>query len=77
MRKYPARRRAVISVLRDARIEAGLSQRELSVKLGEVINYIYMIEAGRRGVQVDEFIAIAQSIGADPVVLVKRVLRRP
>jgi len=36
-----------------------------------------MIEAGRRGVQVDEFIAIAQAIGSDPVVLVKRILRRP
>jgi transcriptional regulator with XRE-family HTH domain len=76
MRKYPARYRAVISALRDARREAGLSQRALSGKLGEVFTYIHMIEAGQRNVLAEEFIAISEALGIDPAVLMSRVVRR-
>jgi ribosome-binding protein aMBF1 (putative translation factor) len=76
MRKYPGRHRAVISAIRDARREKGISQRALSEKLGEVSNYIHMIEAGQRNVLAEEFIVIAEMLGIDPHELLSRVLRR-
>jgi transcriptional regulator with XRE-family HTH domain len=76
MRKYPARYRAVISAIRDARREAGISQRALSEQLGEVFTYIHVIEAGQRNVLAEEFIAISEALGIDPSELMRRVLRR-
>jgi transcriptional regulator with XRE-family HTH domain len=76
MRKYPARHRAVISAIRDARREKGVSQRALSEKLGEVHNYMNMIEKGQRNVLAEEFIEIAAALEVDPRELLERVLRR-
>ncbi len=58
-----------------ARKEAGLSQRQLSEKLKEPMNFIQRIESGERDVGVTEFITIARVIGVDPVELFKRALR--
>lgn len=76
MRKYPARRRAVVEVLREARLKAKLSQRALSEMLGEAATYIHEIEHGQHGVRVEEFIAIAESLGVEPETLLARVLKR-
>jgi hypothetical protein len=76
VQKYPARRRAVAAVLRDARLRADLSQRALSAKLDEVFNYAHMIEASRQGVSVEEFIAWAKACGARPSVLMRRIEAR-
>jgi ribosome-binding protein aMBF1 (putative translation factor) len=77
MRKYPGRRRAVINALQEARETAGLSQRALSAKLKEAPTYVHEIEAGQHSVRVEEFIAIAEALGVEPVELLKRVLRKP
>lgn len=76
MRKYPTRRRAILSELKDARLESGLSQRGLSKLLGEVVTYIHMIEVGQRSVLAEEFIEIAIALGISPIELMRRVLRR-
>lgn len=76
MRKYPARRRAIVEVLREARLKAKMSQRALSEKLGEATTYIHEIETGQHGVRVEEFIAIAEAIAVDPQILLARVLKR-
>jgi transcriptional regulator with XRE-family HTH domain len=76
MRKYPARHRAVISAIRDIRREKGVSQRALSERLGEVHNYINMIEKGQRNVLAEELIEIALALGADPLDLLARILKR-
>ena len=76
MRKYPARHRAVISAIRDARRQAGISQRALSEKLGEVHNYMNMIEKGQRNILTEEFIEIAVALDLDPRELLDKVLRR-
>jgi len=62
--------------LRAAREEAGLSQRALSLKLGESTTYVHMIEGLRRDVSVAEFIEIAKVLGVDPRELLGRTLRR-
>ena len=76
MRKYPARHRAVISAIRDARRQAGISQRALSEKLGEVHNYMNMIEKGQRNILTEEFIEISVALELDPRELLDKVLRR-
>jgi transcriptional regulator with XRE-family HTH domain len=75
MQKHPVRKQAILETLADARREAGLSQRQLSERLGEAINYVQRIESGERGLQVSEFIEIARTLGKDPVELLRRMLR--
>jgi hypothetical protein len=75
LQKYPARRRAVAAVLKEARVASGLSQRKLSAELHEVNNYAYMIESARQPARTEEFIAWALKCGADPVELMRRVMR--
>ena len=76
MRKYAARRRVIVSVLREAREQAGLSQRALSEKLGEAVTYIHEVETGQHGVRTEEFIAIAEALGVDALELLGRILKR-
>jgi ribosome-binding protein aMBF1 (putative translation factor) len=73
--KFPARQRAVVSAIAQARESAGLSQRQLAAKLNEPSNWIQRIESLERRVDVAEFIAIAKAVGADPVELLRRALR--
>lgn len=67
--------KAVAKTLAHARGKAGLTQRALSVRLRRPHSVIGMIESNQRQVNVPEFIAIAQAIGADPLELFKNVLR--
>jgi transcriptional regulator with XRE-family HTH domain len=75
MRKYPARHRAVISAIREVRREKKVSQRELSKRLGEVHNYMNMIEKGQRNVLAEELVEIALALDADPHELLRRILK--
>jgi transcriptional regulator with XRE-family HTH domain len=75
MQKHPVRRRAVLAAVADARRTARLSQRQLSERLGEAVNYVQRIESGERGLQVSEFIEVARAIGIDPVELLRRCIR--
>jgi transcriptional regulator with XRE-family HTH domain len=76
VRKYAARRRAIVAVLVEAREQAGISQRALSEKLGEAVTYMHEVESGQHGVRTEEFIAIAEALGLDPLELLSRVLKR-
>lgn len=74
MARHPVRQRAIIAAIADARREAGLSQRQLSERLREAINFIQRIESGERDVGVAEFVAIARAMDVDPCMLLKRTL---
>jgi transcriptional regulator with XRE-family HTH domain len=67
--------RAVATVIATAREAAGLTQRELASRLKRPHSVVGMIESNQRQVNVPEFIAIAEAIGAEPNELFKRVLR--
>ena len=71
-----ATHRAVIEAIVERRHELGLSQREFAAKLGESNNFVWRIEAGERRVDLVEFCKIAKALGADPVELLGRILRR-
>jgi len=75
MRKYAALHRAFIDVLREARENASVSQEGLSKTLGEVINYINVIEKDQHGLSATEFVAISEALDRDPVELLEKVLK--
>jgi transcriptional regulator with XRE-family HTH domain len=66
---------AVATVLASARERKNLSQRELAALLKRPHSVIGMIESNQRQVNVPEFIAIAETLGVDPVDLLRQVLR--
>ena len=75
MVKPQARQRAIVDAISDTRREAGLSQRQLSEKLNQAVNFIQRIESGERDISVAEFIAIAIALKADPCDMLRRALR--
>jgi transcriptional regulator with XRE-family HTH domain len=73
--KFPTLQRAIVSAIAQARKAADLSQRQLSVKLGEPPNWIQRVESLERRVDVAEFIRIARALGIEPSALFARILR--
>jgi transcriptional regulator with XRE-family HTH domain len=65
--------RAVATVIAAARKDADLTQRELASRLKRPHSVVGMIESNQRQVNVPEFIAIAEAIGADPADLFRQV----
>ena len=59
MRRYPVLDRAISEQIAKARESVGLSQRELSGKLGRRNNYIQNIESGGQSVTASELHVIA------------------
>ena len=67
--------RAVAAVLAKARENAGLTQRQLAALIRRPHSVIGMIESNQRQVAVPELITLAEAMDADPVDLLKRILR--
>ena len=66
---------SVAKVIARARERKNLSQRDLAALLKRPHSVIGMIESNQRQVNVPEFIAIAEAIGADPIDLFRQVMR--
>lgn len=58
-----------------ARKKAGLTQEALASRLKRPQSFIAKYESGERRLDVVEFLTIAKGIGADPLRLIKRLLR--
>jgi ribosome-binding protein aMBF1 (putative translation factor) len=56
---------ALRQALVDARIRAGLSQKDLAVKLRHHQSFVARIESGERRIDVVEFIALSRAVGFD------------
>lgn len=67
--------RAVANVLARARQGQAISQRELAARIKRPHSVVGMIESHQRQVNVPEFIAIAEALDADPLELLRQVLR--
>lgn len=61
--------RSAIEVIKAARIERGLSQRELARRLDMPPSFVNKIEILERRLDVLEFVAIAQALGIQPADL--------
>jgi transcriptional regulator with XRE-family HTH domain len=59
----------LVAVLVAVRHASGVRQQALAKKLGRPQSFIAKYEGGERRIDVVEFIAIAQALGADPVKL--------
>lgn len=66
----------LLDVLVDARKRAGLTQVELSERLGKPQPFISKVERGVRRIDVIEFYAIARALKVDPIVLFTKVARK-
>lgn len=77
MKRFPARQRAIIAAMRDAREKIGLSQRALTEKLGEPLtNFIHRVESLERDISVSEFVEIVETMGEDAPDLLRAALKR-
>jgi transcriptional regulator with XRE-family HTH domain len=55
-------RRALV----DARMKAGLTQRQLARRLGRAHSYVAKVEGGERRLDVNEFLELARALQFDP-----------
>lgn len=63
--------RATITVLKDARVQQGISQRELARRLGKPPSFVNKIEQLERRLDVLEFIAIAEAMNLQAPALLE------
>jgi transcriptional regulator with XRE-family HTH domain len=75
LRRYPVLDRAITEQIAKARQAAGMSQRELSSKLGRRNNYIQNIESGGQAVTASELHALAGECGTTGAELLNRAIR--
>lgn len=67
--RYACLRQLVI----EARKTAGLTQAAVAERLGRPQSYVADIERNERRIDVIEFLALAEAIGADPLGLLRQV----
>lgn len=65
----------LVGLLVATRHKAGMRQQALANKLGKPQSFIAKYEGGERRLDVVEFIAIAQALGADPIKLFRRFVQ--
>ena len=70
------RHKRLIDEVAAARQAAGISQRALAAKLRRSPSYVSKFEAGERRLEVCEFLDLCGAIGADPLALIEKILRR-
>ena len=66
----------LLALLKQARLKAGLTQAEVARRLGRPQSYVAKVEGGERRLDTLEMIAFAEAIGADPVRLVRALMRK-
>jgi len=69
-----ARHRRLVSVIKEAREAAGLSQRALAEKLKRSGSFVWKLESHEHRVDVLEFIDIAKAVGVEAGELLRRVI---
>ncbi|HYN84239.1 MAG TPA: helix-turn-helix transcriptional regulator [Pyrinomonadaceae bacterium] len=72
-RAYIAQRDRLVSLLREMRIEAGLTQNELAGRIEKDQAYVSRYESGQRRLDVLEVREICQAIGIKFEVFVRRL----
>lgn len=68
--------KAFCQVMAEARDKTGLTQKKLAGRLKKHQSFVAKYEGGERRIDVLEFITIARAMGADPVRLLKALIRR-
>lgn len=71
------RHRAVFETLRQARLDAGLTQQQLAKRIRRPQSFISMYETGDRRIDLPEFLEIADALDADACELVTKIQGTP
>ncbi|WP_413502095.1 helix-turn-helix domain-containing protein [Serratia proteamaculans] len=70
---YSTEYQLVIKILRDTRIEKGITQAKLAEALGRPQSFIAKVENGERKLDVVEFALIARLLGVDAGAVMERI----
>ncbi len=60
----------------DARKKAGLTQQEVAQRLKRSQSFVARYEGGERRIDVVEFLTVAKALDADPVRLLKQLIKQ-
>ena len=71
-----AEHRALCALLIEARRKVGLNQADIAKKLGRPQSFVAKYEGGERRLDVVEFLAVMRALGADPIVIMRKVIRK-
>lgn len=63
------------ALLRDTRKKAGLNQQTVADRLEKPQSFVAKYEIGERRLDVLEFISVARALGADPLKLLRALMR--
>jgi transcriptional regulator with XRE-family HTH domain len=72
---HTTRQERLCMLLRHARKKAGLTQEELSLRLGKYKTYVSKYESGERRLDTLEFLDVAEVLSVDAASIVKAVLK--
>ena len=72
---HSAEQQLLRELLVAARDKAGLTQQKLAKRLGKPQSFVAKYEGGERRLDVVEFVVIARAIGADPVRMLKALVK--
>jgi transcriptional regulator with XRE-family HTH domain len=72
---HSAEQRAFRELMVAARKKAALTQQDLARKLGKPQSFVAKYEGGERRLDVVEFVWIAEILGADPLRLMRKLLK--
>lgn len=67
---------ALRELLIAARGNAGLTQQKLAKRLGKPQSFVAKYEGGERRLDVIEFVTILQAMGADPIRVLRSLIKR-
>lgn len=71
--RYSKRHEKLRTILREARISAGLTQQQIADRLKRSNNFVSYVETGERMLDVLEFIDYADALGVDPKKLLAKL----
>jgi len=67
------RHEALVALLIEERVAAGMTQEDLAGALGEYQSFVARLESGQRRIDVIEFLDIAKAVGFDPNALIAKL----
>ncbi|RJL53465.1 helix-turn-helix domain-containing protein [Pectobacterium carotovorum] len=70
---YSNEYQSVIKILREVRIEKGMTQENLANALGRPQSFVAKIENGERRLDIVEFIHIARLLSLDPANIIAKI----
>ena len=71
-----AEHRALCALLLGARRKAGLNQAGVAERLGKPQSFVAKYEGGERRLDMIEFLAVAEALGADPRAIIRDLQKK-